>query len=294
MPVLDLHQLRTFVTVAREGSVTRASETLHLSQPAVSAHIKSMEETLGLSLFERTARGMSLTSDGQRLLAKAEQTLAAHRELLNEASRQRGELRGKLRLGAGSNSSHAAVGKLLTELAARWPAVEVSLQHGTSREILAGIRSGALDCGFYNDPRDPEPDLSAREVARFGVLVAAAPGLVPVAQRTDWQALAKLPWIYPASSACCGRAAESWFEAKGVRPRRVVSVDRQELTQTLLESGIGLGLLHADAAAAAEARGAVEILFDTGTVVRVFFASAASRAGDPLLTAAATVLGSVT
>ena len=52
---MDIHQLRTFVTVAREGSITRSAELLHLSQPAVSAHIKAMEELLGLTLFERTA-----------------------------------------------------------------------------------------------------------------------------------------------------------------------------------------------------------------------------------------------
>lgn len=89
---MDLHQLKTFVAVAREGSITRASGLLHLSQPAVSAHIKAMEDTLGLSLFERTPRGMSLTPDGQRLLAKAEQTLAAHQELMAEATRTKGEL----------------------------------------------------------------------------------------------------------------------------------------------------------------------------------------------------------
>lgn len=65
---MDIYQLRTFVVVAREGSVTRASDVLHLSQPAVSAHIKAMEDGLGLSLFERTPRGMSLTQDGQRQL----------------------------------------------------------------------------------------------------------------------------------------------------------------------------------------------------------------------------------
>src|SRR5262249_5123871 len=70
------------VDAVDEGSITRARSVLHLSQPAVSAHIKAMEDALGLSLFERTTRGMSLTSDGQRLLAKAEQKLAAHQELM--------------------------------------------------------------------------------------------------------------------------------------------------------------------------------------------------------------------
>lgn len=155
---MDIYQLRTFVVVAREGSVTRASEVLHLSQPAVSAHIKTMEEGLGLNLFERTPRGMSLTRDGERLLAKAEQTLAAHQELMDEAARNRGELTGRLRIGAGTNSNNEAIGRLLTELSARRPGIEVILRHGTSAEILAGIRGGSLEAGFYNDPGEPAAD----------------------------------------------------------------------------------------------------------------------------------------
>lgn len=56
---MEISLLKTFVTVARAGTITRASELLHLSQPAVSAHIKLFEETLGIVLFERTARGMT-------------------------------------------------------------------------------------------------------------------------------------------------------------------------------------------------------------------------------------------
>ncbi len=101
---MDIHLLKTFVAVVREGTITRASEKLFLSQPAVSAHIKAMEESLGVSLFERTPRGMFLI-EGERLLVKAEQTLAAHRDLLDEATRLRGKLSGQLKLGVSSSTS---------------------------------------------------------------------------------------------------------------------------------------------------------------------------------------------
>src|SRR5689334_12480824 len=136
---MDLHQLKTFVVVAREGSITRASELLHLSQPAVSAHIKAIEDSLEIALFERTPRGMSLTTEGKRLLAKAEQTLGAHQALIDEATRIKGRLAGKLRIGSGSNSNNEAVGRLLTGLSERCPDVEVTLKHGTSQEILSGL-----------------------------------------------------------------------------------------------------------------------------------------------------------
>ncbi len=287
---MDIYQLKTFVVVAREGSVTRASEALHLSQPAVSAHIKTMEEGLGLNLFERTPRGMSLTQHGERLLAKAELTLAAHQELMDEASRNKGELTGKLRLGAGTNSNNAAIGKLLTVLSERHSAVEVALKHGSSQQILSDIRNGSLDAGLYNDPGEPHPDLATVEVSKFKVCVVAAPGIVQVSPKPNWKALAELPWIYPASSACCGQTAEDLFKTNRFKPKRIVSVDRQDVSRTLIASGIGVGLLHADGAKEAQRRKEVEILFEADTIVRVYFAYLASRRLDPLLQAAAAII----
>jgi DNA-binding transcriptional LysR family regulator len=287
---MDIYQLKTFVVVAREGSITRASELLHLSQPAVSAQIKAVEDALALALFERTARGMSLTSEGQRLLVKAEQTLAVHQELMDEATRIKGHLTGKLRLGAGSNSNHEAIGRLLTLLSERCPEVEVALKHGTSMEILAGLRNGSLDAVFYNEAGAPEPDLATVEVSRFTTYVVARPGLVAGSDPVAWGALAELPWIYPTSSACCARTAEGLFKTHRIRPKRILSVDREDVTRTLIAGGIGVGLLHADTARKAQARGEVDLLFECQDLVRVLFATLVSRADDPLLTAAASIV----
>lgn len=287
---MDLYQLKTFVAVAREGSITRAAELLHLSQPAVSAHIKAIEDALGLLLFERTPRGMILTSEGQRLLAKAEQTLGAHRELMDEATRIKGRLTGKLRLGAGSNSNPEVMAKLLPLLAARCPEVEVVLEHGNSLEILTRIGNGSLDAGVYNEGGEPDPSLATVEVSQFRIVVAARPGLFAAAQPPDWRALAEQTWIFPTSSACCGRAAERLFRAHQIRPRRIVDVDRETATRSLIASGLGVGLLHADSARGAVQGGEVEILHEAPAPVRVLFASLASRAQDPLVMAATSIV----
>lgn len=287
---MDLYQLRTFVTVAREGSVTRASELLHLSQPAVSAHIKSMEDALAMPLFERTPRGMSLTHDGRRLLKKAEETLAAHQALMAEAARGKGELGGRLRLGAGSNSSHEPVGRLVTTLAARCPNVDVALRHQGSRDVLAGIRNGTLDAGFYNEPGEPDADLTTVEVARFSIVLVAATGLVPTSGGPDWKTIAGLPWIYPTESACCRQTAERVFASRRFEPKRVVSADRQEIVRTLVASGLGVGLLHADGAGDALRRGDIEVLYEPEAKVGVRFACLKSRAEDPLLAVATSIM----
>lgn len=280
MREMEIYQLKTFVAVAREGTITRASEVLHLSQPAVSAHIKILEETLDLRLFERTARGMSLTTEGKRLLIKVEQMLRAHDQMLSEASRIKGDMAGKVRLGACGSLDSEAIGHLLTNFADRYPDVEVSLKHGTSAEILAGIQNGTLDAGYYNEARDADVELSTLEVSRFKVYLAASPGFV--SRPLDWEALSGFAWIYPTASACCALAAESLFELRQIRPRRVVSVDRENLTRTLIASGVGVGLLHERTAESAAERGEVELLAEAPKTVRVLFAHLKSRSEDPL------------
>ena len=281
---MDIHQLKTFVTVAAEGSITRAAECLCLSQPAVSAHIKAMEDLLGLTLFIRTPRGMQLTSDGQQLQRKAEQALAAHRAVLEEAGRLRGQISGRLRLGMGGDGCSDLLGELLTRLAEQYPDVEVTLTHGHSEDIIEKIRAGELDAGFYNTESEPDGVFTAVEVARFGLYLAAPPGLVPAAEQTDWAALERLPWIVcPASGTCCGRAAEAVFEQHRIRPARIISIDREQITRKLVAGGVGVGLLHAATAKPAAANGEVELLAEIEKPVQVLFAYRTDREQMPLL-----------
>jgi DNA-binding transcriptional LysR family regulator len=178
----------------------------------------------------------------------------------------------------------------LKRLSEDCPDVEVLLKHGTSLEILAGIRNGSLDAGFYNEPGAPDPDLMAVEVSQFKIYLAARPGLVADPAALDWPQLADIPWIYPTTSACCGQTAESLFKLHRIRPRRVISLDREDVTRKLIADGIGVGLLHADTAKAAQLHGEVELLLEAPGVIRILFAHLASRAQDPLLTAATALL----
>ena len=284
---MDLYHLRTFVAVAREGSITRAAGVVHLSQPAVSAHIKEMEDVLGLALFERSSRGMTLTAEGSRLLARAEQTLAAHRAMLDEAARSKAGLRGRLRLGASSNSDPTAIGRLVATMSERFPDVEVTLRHGRSDEIVTDLRNDILDAVFYNEGGQPRADLTTIEVSRFKVFLVGSKGTA-----LDWNALADVPWIFPPKAACCGRVAEAFFSAQGIRPGRIVSVDTQAMIATLVCSGLGVGLLHEETARQASREGELQLLAEAAAPVRVLFAYRATRAQDPVLTAASVIVRS--
>ena len=96
---MELHQIKSFVTVAQTGNLTRAAERLNTTPPSVSAHIRQIEEQLDLKLFLRTPKGMELTGAGKALLQKAKEILDTTREFSRAADRLRGQVSGSLRLG---------------------------------------------------------------------------------------------------------------------------------------------------------------------------------------------------
>jgi len=227
---MELYQLKIFVTVAKTGAVTKASEQLYLSQPAVSAQIKALEEELGLTLFERTVRGMSLTPHGVVMLEQAQQLLAQQRDMLDEARRLRGGISGRLRLGSNRGPSAQLLGKLLTQLSEAAPELDVSLEFGSPAEIAAAISEGRLDAGFYTEFEQHDL-LHSQQVDSFGIEVAASPLLLQAqkpadllaATTPDWAQLAQLPWVSAPEGSCCGRAAEALFARQQFRPVKTIN-----------------------------------------------------------------------
>src|SRR5258708_23184416 len=159
---MDLTLLRAFVTVAREGNLTRAAVLLHVSQPAVSLQIKNLQETLGVALFSRTSHGLILTRDGEALLPHAERALNAAREVQRVAAALRHEISGRLTIGTILDPEFLRLGGFLRALVETYPRIETALRHGMSGWVVEGLEARDLDVGFYigdpliDEPRDPD------------------------------------------------------------------------------------------------------------------------------------------
>ena len=98
--MIDLDQLRAFVAIAEVGGVTKAATLLHLSQPAISQRISSLEELLGVALFERAGRGLRLTTDGEDLLVRSRRVLSEANALVERSRALKAGESGMLKLGA--------------------------------------------------------------------------------------------------------------------------------------------------------------------------------------------------
>ncbi|HWZ71514.1 MAG TPA: LysR family transcriptional regulator, partial [Casimicrobiaceae bacterium] len=139
---MELNHLQSFIAVAKLGHLTRAAETLHLSQPALSGQIKALEENLGVTLFERSSSGMSLTTSGRRLLEDAQRVIEAVQQLNHAAQRLRGLTTGTIKIGTVLDPSILQVGELLSLAFERHPQLELELHQVLSSEALVGVRNG--------------------------------------------------------------------------------------------------------------------------------------------------------
>src|SRR4029078_10178916 len=111
-----IQPLRSFITVAREGTVSRAASLLHLTQPAVSLQLKGLEESTGLQLFNRTPGGFTLTEAGGALLPLAHRTVSASADFRTAADSLRESLRTTLRVGTILDPESLRLGRLVRDL----------------------------------------------------------------------------------------------------------------------------------------------------------------------------------
>jgi len=291
---VELHQLRTFVTVGREEHLTRAAELLCLSQPAVSAHVKALEDELGLSLFERGAKGMTPTPAGRRLLDYAEKVLAARQEMIHEAGRIKGAVSGKLRIGTVGDTEMLRLGPILARMAQRYPHVTIQLRSGLSGTVIEDVLNNRLDAGFTVFADDSKVGTLMRiGLMKFALRLAAPAAWRMQVEQAEWEKLAMMPWIGMPPLSFCGRLAGEVFRRQGGAPRKIIEADRNATVLSLIVAGTGIGLLHEEQALKAEQAGEVILIPGLREETRLDFIHLAERQGDLPLAALQEVLREV-
>jgi len=286
---MDTKHLRTFVAVAREGSLTRAAQRLHLTQPALSLQLKTLQDGLGLALFSRTPHGLALSDAGRAALPAAERVLEALEDFQRLAGSLGQAVRGHLRIGTILNPEFIRLGTALQHLVERYPEVRTALNHGMSGWVARRVREGELDVGFFLGPLENpagRPALHALPLAPFSYRVIAPKGWAARVQDASWKRIAALPWIWTPPDSVHHRLLARKFEAAGATPRVVAEVDQEPSMLDLVRSGVGLSLAR-DSVALRESQASGLVLVK-GLSIRTELSLVAlqSRRDDPLVRAA--------
>jgi len=286
---MELYQLRSFVAVAEAGHLTRASEKLHVSQPAVSAQIKALEDELDLVLFDRTSSGMVLTSAGERLLTDAERVLSAAQALRNVAKALKGEVTGKVRVGTTSDPGFIRVGEFLNMTIARHPLLQVELHQEVTGAAFSKVRDGELDASFYYGEID-HPGVAALRLRGSTYRVAAPAAWKRRVVDADWSEIAKQPWVITPAISTHHKLVRALFDKHGIEPTRVVEADQETVIANLVISGVGLSLIREDLALEKETVGQVCLWRDVRLETTLWFIYSVARKDDPAILALLDVL----
>ena len=194
---ISIRQLSAFISVADNGSFTRASEQMHLTQSAVSGLIKELESNLGIVLFDRTTRQLSLSIVGHHLLPQARRILNEMQLFENEASSLTSLAQGQVRL-AVSQFAASSMPAVIAQFAKAYPDISVSLLDCSAENVLEHIQNIEVDLGVGTERGfiESEDDISADLLYQLPFCVVM-PDNHALAQKTEviWQDLVDTPLI---------------------------------------------------------------------------------------------------
>lgn len=290
---MELYQLKTFVAVAEEGNLTKAAERIYASQPAVSGHIKALEEELGLPLFVRTPRGMQLTEAGKGLKLKADTILLAAADMVNQAKSYQKDLTGTLCIALNTDPEFLRVAEFADAFVQTHPKVRLRFLQSSSAIILKDVRDRKIDGGFsFYENRYAEVTSIALEETMFHVV--APVDWAPRVEGKSLDQLAEMPWVKPDTECPVMKIVEDIFKDSGIVLNEYIEADNEDVIRRLVSSGKGLSLLkQGDAMALVEA--GVAIICEVGPKLSLAtnFNYPKMRANDPLVRAMAQAVSQV-
>ena len=281
---MELYQLRTFVTVAQQGHLTQAAELLHLSQPAVTAQIKALEEDMGMPLFDRSAGGVRLTRAGEELLPRAQSILTSSRDLLNHARGLKGQLAGRAIIGTITTPEMLHIGPWIASLVEKYPLLDIQIRHNVTGVILNQVRKKGIDAGFYIG-KNPYVNVNTVHLADIRFRVMVPNGWRERIESGGPKALGKIPWVGMSSLSSFNKLCSELWRELNIAPKKLIDVDHVPIMATLMSVGIGAVLMREDDAIRAAADGMGYLVPDVVKTAELQFIYPADRDGDPVIDA---------
>ncbi len=242
MDWLNYHHLYYFWTVARTGSVTKASAELLLAPPTVSAQIKRLEDSLGERLFERSGRRLVLTEAGQLALRYAEEIFSTGREMQDALKGRPTGRPSKLLVGIADVLPKIIVHRMLEPAFHLNEPVQLICREDPPDRLLADLATQGMDLILTDSPMSPAMRVRAFNhlLGECGVGFYGTQRLVTRYRRGFPRSLDGAPVLLPTESASLRAELDQWFQEKGVRPHVVGEFDDFSLLRTFAEKGLGV------------------------------------------------------
>lgn len=239
---MTFRQLRLLEAVARNSSFTRASEELHLTQPAVSTQIKQLEEEVGMPLFEQMGKKIFLTEAGREMYEFSRTIAQQFRDIESVLDDMKGVKRGSLSLTVTSTGKYFAP-YLLAEFVKHYPGTQVHLEVTNREELVTQLQDNIPDMAIMGTPPD-NIELSAQAFMQNPLVITARPDH-PLAQmsRIPLSRLADEHFILREKGSGTRNAVERFFGERGVKLNTSMEMSRNEAIKHAVMAGLGLGIV---------------------------------------------------
>jgi LysR family transcriptional activator of nhaA len=279
MEWLNYHHLYYFWTVAREGSIARACEKLHLAQPTISGQLRQLEESLGEKLFVKSGRSLALTDTGQMVFRYSEEMFSVGRELLDVL---RGRPRGRpirFLVGVSDVMPKLMVFRVLQPVLKMPEKVQLVCYEGNAEALLLKLSSHSLDMILTDAP--VTAPLRTRtynhELGSCGVTFCATPQLAAGLRRGYPASLDGAPFLMPMEGSVSRRSLELWFDRQQVRPAVVGEFEDSALLKVFGQAGAGVFAIPTAVETEVRAQYKIAVVGRTNDIVERFYAVSVER-----------------
>ncbi len=240
----SLRQLHIFEAVARHLSYTRAAEELHLTQPAVFAQVKQLEESVGMPLVERIGKQLHLTAAGLEVLAASRETLKSIERLETRLADMQGLKHGRLRIAIVTTTKYL-IPRLLGEFCTQHPGIEAALTVTNRENVLARLSENADDLVVLGAPPE-HMDVIAMPIADNPLVVVARHDHPLVGKRKiPLRRIAEEPFLLREKGSGTRLALERHFARHGLTLRVRMELGSNEAIKQAIAGGLGIAVLSA-------------------------------------------------
>ena len=241
MEFLNYHHLRYFWVVAQEGSLRKAAERLHVSQPTISAQVAALEGVLGEKLFRRNPRGLTLTETGHHAFSYAEEIFALGQEFLHSVKQRPTTRPLRVHIGIADSLPKLVSHEIIKPIFSLGQPIQAVCLENKTADLLAQLALYRLDIVLSDEPAPSSLQLKTFNhlLGESGVTFCAEPKLAGRLRRHFPGSLDKEPMLLPTAASALRRSLEKWFQGHGIFPRVVAEYDDAALMKVAAADGLG-------------------------------------------------------
>ncbi|MEK5389150.1 LysR family transcriptional regulator [Margalitia sp. FSL K6-0131] len=230
--------LHVFVTVVEKGNFSRAAEELHMTQPAVSQYIQTLERTVGARLLERTNKYVRLNKAGDAVYHHAKEILGLYTKMQRIVDDLTNKASGALSIGSSYTFGEYVLPHIMAKLQTGYPDIDPTITIANTKEIAELVANHQLDVGIV-EGHFKEKNLIVEKLAEDSMVIVASTKLLNINKNH----LEKDTWIVREPGSGTREAQESFFQKFNITPKKLMEFGSTQLIKESVEAGLGISLL---------------------------------------------------